>query len=215
MESQHLPSDFLPVAIQFIVAAGFVVVVMLATHLLGPQRKTKVKGETFECGISFNRVSQVVKVNGVCPFTIFKSKQLNHKVGIIRAWWTIENGPISFVSIISYITVSISECSGQGKWQPDTFLRKINRFKSKLRNNRILIGLAAGNCKQNDHKKSEENPFHLWKKRPCKFTKNRTTIGFCTSFLFYYEENMIRGVEFQPNEAISFKMMTNILTMLH
>src|SRR5205085_458925 len=51
MESQHLPSDFLPIVIQFIVAGGFVATTMFATHLLGPKRKTKIKGETFECGI--------------------------------------------------------------------------------------------------------------------------------------------------------------------
>src|SRR5258708_4030180 len=51
MPVQNLPSDFLPIVIQFIVAGGFVVAVMLATHLLGPKRKSKIKGETFECGI--------------------------------------------------------------------------------------------------------------------------------------------------------------------
>ena len=45
------PIDYLPIAIQFVVAAGFVVLVMLATHLLGPKRKSKIKLETFECGI--------------------------------------------------------------------------------------------------------------------------------------------------------------------
>src|SRR5690349_13474895 len=51
MGNQHLPSDFLPIFIQFIVAAGFVVTTMLATHLLGPKRKSKIKLDTFECGI--------------------------------------------------------------------------------------------------------------------------------------------------------------------
>ena len=51
MENQHLPSDFFPVVLQFIVAAGFVVTTMLATHLLGPKRKSKIKLDTFECGI--------------------------------------------------------------------------------------------------------------------------------------------------------------------
>ena len=51
MENQHLPSDFFPIVLQFIVAAGFVVAVMAATHLLGPKRKSKIKLETFECGI--------------------------------------------------------------------------------------------------------------------------------------------------------------------
>jgi len=51
MENQHLPSDFFPIVLQFIVAAGFVVTTMAATHLLGPRRKSKIKLETFECGI--------------------------------------------------------------------------------------------------------------------------------------------------------------------
>lgn len=45
------PSDFLPILMQFAFALGFVVITMLATHLLGPKRKTKHKLETFECGI--------------------------------------------------------------------------------------------------------------------------------------------------------------------
>ena len=44
-------SDYFPIFIQFLVAAGFVVTTMVATHLLGPKRKSKVKLETFECGI--------------------------------------------------------------------------------------------------------------------------------------------------------------------
>ena len=51
METQHLPSDFFPIVLQFIVAAGFVVLTMTATHFLGPKRKSKIKLETFECGI--------------------------------------------------------------------------------------------------------------------------------------------------------------------
>ena len=51
METQHLPSDFFPIVLQFIVAAGFVVTTMAATHALGPKRKSKIKLETFECGI--------------------------------------------------------------------------------------------------------------------------------------------------------------------
>ena len=45
------PIDYLPIAIQFLVAGGFVVLVMVATHMLGPKRKSKIKLETFECGI--------------------------------------------------------------------------------------------------------------------------------------------------------------------
>ena len=45
------PLDYLPIVLMFLVAAGFVVTTMTATHLLGPRRKTKIKLESFECGI--------------------------------------------------------------------------------------------------------------------------------------------------------------------
>jgi NADH-quinone oxidoreductase subunit A len=35
----------------FLVALGFVVTTMVATHLIGPKRKSKVKLDSFECGI--------------------------------------------------------------------------------------------------------------------------------------------------------------------
>ncbi len=63
MNSTDIPSDFFPIAIMFLVAAGFVVVTMTATHFLGPKRKTKTKMETFECGIE-------VKGNARIPFSI-------------------------------------------------------------------------------------------------------------------------------------------------
>lgn len=44
-------TDYLPIVITFLVAAGFVVTTMAVTHWLGPKRKTKIKGEAFECGI--------------------------------------------------------------------------------------------------------------------------------------------------------------------
>src|ERR1035437_3277421 len=44
-------SEYLPIIIQGIVALGFVVVAMLATHLLGPKKTTKHKLESFESGI--------------------------------------------------------------------------------------------------------------------------------------------------------------------
>jgi NADH-quinone oxidoreductase subunit A len=43
--------QYAPIALMFLVAAGFVGVTMLATHLLGPKRMTKIKLESFECGI--------------------------------------------------------------------------------------------------------------------------------------------------------------------
>jgi len=55
--------DFIPIVITLAVAAGFVVLVMLVTHWLGPNRKTHVKGESFECGIE-------QKGNARIPFSI-------------------------------------------------------------------------------------------------------------------------------------------------
>jgi len=51
MESQSFPVNYLPIVFQMIVAVGFVVLTMFATHKLGPKRKTDDKLSTFESGI--------------------------------------------------------------------------------------------------------------------------------------------------------------------
>jgi len=43
--------DYIAILIQFAVAAAFVVVTMVATHKLGPVRKTSAKLQPFESGI--------------------------------------------------------------------------------------------------------------------------------------------------------------------
>lgn len=50
MEEANL-MQYAPIALMFLVAAGFVATTMLATHLLGPKRKTNIKLDSFECGI--------------------------------------------------------------------------------------------------------------------------------------------------------------------
>ena len=45
------PTAYLPIVLMFLVALGFVVTTMVATHYLGPKRKTKIKLDSFECGI--------------------------------------------------------------------------------------------------------------------------------------------------------------------
>jgi NADH-quinone oxidoreductase subunit A len=50
METTNL-ADYLPIALMFVFAAGFIVVTMVATHALGPKRKSKIKLDPFECGI--------------------------------------------------------------------------------------------------------------------------------------------------------------------
>ena len=49
--NQNTPFNYFPVALQLVIAVGFVVVMMAVTHLLGPKRKTKDKLINFESGI--------------------------------------------------------------------------------------------------------------------------------------------------------------------
>lgn len=63
MNATNTAFDYLPILLMFIVAAGFVVGTMVITHWLGPKRKTKIKLETFECGIES-------KGNARVPFSI-------------------------------------------------------------------------------------------------------------------------------------------------
>ena len=44
-------SDYAPIGIQLIFAAGFVATMMFATHFIGPKRKTAEKLENFASGI--------------------------------------------------------------------------------------------------------------------------------------------------------------------
>ena len=61
--STDSPIDYLPIFIMFTIAVGFAVVSLIATHALGPKRKTKVKLESFECGIE-------TQGNARVPFSI-------------------------------------------------------------------------------------------------------------------------------------------------
>jgi NADH-quinone oxidoreductase subunit A len=46
------PVDYLPIAMMFVVAIGFVLLTMVATHWMGPRRsKSAIKLDSFECGI--------------------------------------------------------------------------------------------------------------------------------------------------------------------
>jgi NADH-quinone oxidoreductase subunit A len=62
MENSDL-AQYLPIALMCLFAMGFIVVTMIATHALGPKRKSKVKLDTFECGIES-------KGNARVPFNI-------------------------------------------------------------------------------------------------------------------------------------------------
>lgn len=49
--TNYQPQDFLPIIVQFVLALAFVAFSMVASHLIGPRRKSMVKDEAFECGI--------------------------------------------------------------------------------------------------------------------------------------------------------------------
>ncbi len=55
--------DYIPIALMFIVAVGFVAGTMYVTHILGPKRQTRIKQESFECGIE-------VQGNARTPFSV-------------------------------------------------------------------------------------------------------------------------------------------------
>jgi NADH-quinone oxidoreductase subunit A len=66
MERSFIPSDYIPVLVQSVVAFGFVFVTMVATHYIGGKRKkfhTLRKDQNFECGIE-------VKGNARFPFSV-------------------------------------------------------------------------------------------------------------------------------------------------
>ncbi len=63
MEPLSTAKDYLPIVFSLIVGVGFVVTTMIASGLLGPKRKSKVKLDTFECGIP-------IKGNARIPFNI-------------------------------------------------------------------------------------------------------------------------------------------------
>ena len=51
LEIQNTSFNYFPIVVQLVVAIGFVLVMMGATHFLGPKRTTSDKLENFECGI--------------------------------------------------------------------------------------------------------------------------------------------------------------------
>jgi len=55
--------EYAPIVLMFLFAMGFVSVTMVATHVMGPKRKSQTKLDTFECGIES-------KGNARVPFNI-------------------------------------------------------------------------------------------------------------------------------------------------
>ena len=51
LDALNTPTNYFPIVLQIVLAIAFVGIMMGATHLLGPRRKTTDKLENFECGI--------------------------------------------------------------------------------------------------------------------------------------------------------------------
>jgi NADH-quinone oxidoreductase subunit A len=47
----NTPMNYLPIALQLVIAIGFIIVMMVGTHMLGPKRRTHDKLVNFESGI--------------------------------------------------------------------------------------------------------------------------------------------------------------------
>lgn len=63
MLNDSSPVAYIPIVLMFLVAMGFVVTTIVASHFLGPKRKTKIKLDSFECGVE-------AQGNARLPFSI-------------------------------------------------------------------------------------------------------------------------------------------------
>ena len=48
---ENSQSNFIPIIMQAVFAAGFVALMLLLSHFIGPRRHSKIKDENFECGV--------------------------------------------------------------------------------------------------------------------------------------------------------------------
>lgn len=104
MPTQSAPIDFLPIALMFVVALGFVVTTMVVTHLLGPKHKSKIKTDPFECGIE-------VQGNARIPFSIkyflVAILFVLFDVEVIFMYpWAVnfkELGPLGFMEMLTFV----------------------------------------------------------------------------------------------------------------
>jgi len=106
MNSTSSAIEYLPIIITVMVAGGFVSLTMFATHMLGPKRKTKIKNETFECGIESQGNARI-------PFSVkyFLAAILFvlFDVEVIFMYpWAVDFrnlGSLGFIEMISYMAV--------------------------------------------------------------------------------------------------------------
>jgi NADH-quinone oxidoreductase subunit A len=111
--------DYVPIAIMFLVAAGFGVSQLLVTQLIGPRKRTAIKLMPYECGkdpvgsardrfsIKFYTVAVIfllfdIEVLFMIPFAVaFKSLMAEEKLS------GIAYGTIAFVEIMTFIATLV------------------------------------------------------------------------------------------------------------
>jgi NADH-quinone oxidoreductase subunit A len=117
--SEYNVADYLPIAIMFLVAAGFGVSQLLVTQLIGPRKRTAVKLMPYECGkdpigsardrysIKFYTVAVIfllfdIEVLFIIPFAVaFKSLMAEERTSGIAF------GAIAFVEIMTFIATLV------------------------------------------------------------------------------------------------------------
>src|SRR3954469_5815589 len=117
--SEYNVFDYMPIAIMFLVAAGFGVSQLMVTQLIGPRKRTAVKLMPYECGkdpigsardrysIKFYTVAVIfllfdIEVLFIIPFAVaFKSLISEQKLS------GIPYGTIAFVEILAFLATLI------------------------------------------------------------------------------------------------------------
>jgi NADH-quinone oxidoreductase subunit A len=112
-------TDYLPLAVMFIVAAGFAVSQIMVTQLVGPRKRTATKLMPYECGkdpvgsarerfsVKFYTVAVIfllfdIEVLFMVPFAVaFKSLLAAEKLG------NVSYGTIAFFEILLFIATLI------------------------------------------------------------------------------------------------------------
>lgn len=117
--SEYNVFDYVPIAIMFLVAAGFGVSQLLVAQLIGPRKRTAVKLMPYECGkdpigsardkysIKFYTVAVIfllfdIEVLFIIPFAVaFKSLMADEKISGIAF------GTIAFIEILTFIATLV------------------------------------------------------------------------------------------------------------
>src|SRR5690606_28385371 len=104
VNGQDLPIDYIPILIQFAVAAGFGITTIIATHLLGPKVRTENKLSSFQaCVEVIGNESQAFSVK-------------SFMVGILFVIFDVE------VIFMYPWVVNFSEMGVDGLWKMGIFL---------------------------------------------------------------------------------------------